>query len=421
MSLTVLQPALHVQTLSSGYKRSLSSVEFQPSKQSRVPGLDAPSAPFSAKPHSQTNVCVPVARVCLPSLQPGTIAFIHRCVGLRTSAGESAASQMNSHVLGIDALNAILAESQNRVTFNNQPLDAFFEIRKAKSHFAPAMNGNGVVYSKARVCKPLIDLVGSHMHPLIQYALDGIVSTAPEADTQGISAAHGVGSSSAICNVAVAGHCIMQSKVVVKDPLKAIQMVAYPNKFVVPDNFHIEPIEILAKLYVVLVCVRETATSKDWTFRYEVVSSSNMAAAYPKKGSFLDGLGNVKDAKTIRLSTKIVLKAFELGKIVDTNFVNPQKQIVVCICMRPYEETEKAKREVTKKGKKTTIAFVKPLDVFKTFNAFRTLPAKKDRVLLTKKTVGRPTMNQLRKARMTPVGEWLDSDEEVDMNDPVSV
>jgi hypothetical protein len=417
MSLTVLQSASHVQTLSSGYKRQLSSVDFQPSKQSRVPSIDAPAAPFAAKPYSQTNACVPVGRVCLPSLQPGTIAFVHRSEGMRTSA----ASQMNSHVLGIDALNAILAESQNRVTFNNQPLDAFFETRKAKSHFAPAMNGNGVVYTKARVCKPLIDLVGSHMHPIIQYALDGIVSTAPEADTQGISAAHDVGTSSAICNVAVAGHCIMQSKVVVKDPLKAIQMVAYPDKFVVPDNFHIAPIEILAKLYVVLVCVRETATSKDWTFRYEVVSSSNMAAAYPKKGSFLDGLGNVKDAKTLRLSTKIILKAFELGKVVDTNFVNPQKQIVVCVCIRPHEETEKAKREVTKKGKKSTIAFVKPLDVFKTFNAFRTLPAKKDRVLLTKKTVGRPTMNQIRTIRMTPVGEGLDSDEEVDMNDPVSV
>jgi hypothetical protein len=326
---------------------------------------------------------------------------------MRTSAGESAASQMNSHVLGIDALNELLARPENKVSVAN--VRDLFETRKGKAHFAPTAAGRGVV-QKAKACKPFIELVGTHTHPVIQYALDGIVSTAPEADTRGIGAAHGVGSSGAMCNVAVAGHVMMQSKTVVEDPLKAIREIRMPDKFAIPDYYYITPIEILAKLYIVLVCVRETAASTEWSFRYEVVSSSNMAAAYPKKNSFLSGLGDTSSITKLSASTKIILKAYELGKVVDTNFVDPQKQIVVCVCIRPYEETERAKKEVTRAKKKSTIAFLKPLDVFKTFDVFRAAPARKDRVLVTQGKAGRPNKKTVLSIRTTPVGEGLDED-----------
>jgi hypothetical protein len=243
----------------------------------------------------------------------------------------------------MEELNDMLSIPEHHV--NNSAV-FFFRNVKARSIYEP----NGTGGFKRATFRAFDDRAGFQakdrkppvpdaQHPLHQFALDGLVAThvedVDELNTSSTSYAQHV------CTVAVKGHAPMRLSQVPGDVFRGVYESNGLSKRA-SKNVFLEPVRILAKVYVVLVAVQVDATAKRWMLQYETVSSSNLnvdprfATGHPL---FRANMNTNIGANTAK-GQKIVLRVMELGTIVDTRFgPSEQPQLIVCVHVTPFEAT----------------------------------------------------------------------------------
>jgi hypothetical protein len=413
MSVITQTAPSHVAAFSaSGYKRlfsSLSSIavdEPTAAPALRVPAVQPPAEPFQTQPFSQTNARVPMARACLPQLRAGSVAFVSRGMGPKAKgAMEVCPTAPNIHVIGMEELNGMLAQPHNFVEVNgNDVMSAFYVSATAASVFKPTLKNAKIsnTLTSAKIMRRVRNIVkDKYTHPLVQYTLDGIVATRPEADS-GILVAEGAGGSSgAVCNVAVAGPAALKVKLVKQDPLKMMRAATScvePDQETTPDNYYVKPLHMTAVMYVVLVAqkVAKDGAKSKWMFQYNLVSSTHLSDTNRlAKTRFLDEIatevGGVNGVNSPNVA-KLILRVDRLGVVTDSNFVKTQKEVIVSVGIRRVEATERAvERLTTSDGNTVNVPFTRPLSVFQTFNS-RVKPKRmQERVLLVQRRErGRP-------------------------------
>lgn len=368
--------ASHVEQFGSnfGYKRNFSRVTqvSAPSvknfNQLSVPevgigNLDRISA-TSARPDQRVNVRVPVARPCGAPLFPGQIAFVSRGVGpvqAFRDVPENAPAFAGTHVMSLEHLNDLLAQPVHHVSLGDRTPLGFFTITTAKSLFY-VDGGGDLKREQARmfdVDEFFRKANRNKMHPVRQYALDGVVCT--PSDEGGMN-------SSAMCNVAAKGPAPVSTHRTTNDLMRPVAVAPYPQERVVPSNHFLQPLDVMAHVYVVLVAVR-VGSPKQWMFRYELVTSSNFQTNHGfKRFTSSIGFGQVQQA-TFKNASKVVLRVMQLGRIVDTNFGDKKSpSIVVSVNIRPFEATiRQSVDRIDAFGNTISTAFSKPLHVWNSF------------------------------------------------------
>ena len=360
--------ASHVEQFGlSGYKRPLSQVTNlqAPSVRTGTP-LTVPSVNIgsvgnipatSARPDQRVNVRVPVARACGQPLVPGQVAFVSRSVGKQSGRGtEVAPAFTGTHVLSLEHLNELMSDSVHHV--QGFTAMALFSDARPRSLFK---SDERTRQNRVKVFNTDI-LTGKHAnHPLKQYALDGVVCT--PSDDAGDDYGAPIGSSVGMCNVAVKGPAPVLTHRTLHDKMRAVVVAPLPQTRVVPDTFFLQPIDVLAKVYVVLVAeLVSTNPTNTWKFQYELVTSSNVNTAHGFR-RFTDSVAerNIGPAK-VAAKRRIVLKVHELGRVVDTNFGSHKNpSIVVSVNVKPLEATRRVVQDAT------GIPVVVPLDAYNTF------------------------------------------------------
>jgi len=339
----MLTLAPHVEALSqSNYKRPLSS-STEPTlnaKRLSIPnGGNETKPPFpstSARPDQRVNVRFPVTRVCHSRLVAGQVAFVAR--NYNQNFGPAGISS----VLSLEELNATLSKPEY---FARGGL--YVEIES--KHMWNVDKDEENKYKPTRPRFSAFDSKGlvDEQHPVNQFALDGLIATRVEdvEDFYGMSDGF---FSQQLCIVAAKGHC---------------PMMIPPN-----SQTFIRPAVLLAKVYVVLVAV-PTDTEDVWKFQYETVSSSNLdldEQFAPGHRLFRTEMRTAEDGRgdTIANVSRFVLRAMQLGTIVDTNFgPAAEPQLVVCVHVTPFERT----RTETELVDGTDVTFRVPMDVGDTF------------------------------------------------------
>jgi len=364
--------AAHVELFgSSGYKRDFSRITdvFAPSTSGvtplRIPGvsiggIDRISA-TSARPDQRVNVRVPVARACGAPLYPGQVAFVSRGAGsVRASLDvpENAPAFVGTHVMSLEHLNELLAQPVHHVSLNGTSSLPFFKSTTAKSLFSVNATTGDLKRQQARVfdADAFFRPPGRNkVHPVRQYALDGVVCT--PSDEGGIH-------SSPMCNVAVKGPAPVLTHRTTNDKMRPVAVAPYPQERVIPSNYFLKPVDVMAHVYVVLVAARvgDATTSKEWMFRYELVTSSNVQTDHAFK-RFTSSIG-------FKRAAKVVLRVTQLGRVVDTNFGDPKApSIVVSVNIRPYEATIRESVETNNaNGARVLTSYTAPLNVWNTFS-----------------------------------------------------
>jgi hypothetical protein len=204
------------------------------------------------------------------------------------------------------------------------------------------------------------------MHPIHQFALDGLVATRVE-DVDDIDMS-GSAFSQQLCTVGVKGHCPMLISAVPGDVHRGVRE-SLGGSIAQASTTYLKPARILSKVYVVLVAVQVDDSSKRWKLQYETVSSSNIDVdprfSHGQK-LFRTGLGRPGAAFKGR---RLVLRVMELGTVVDTKFGPAERpQLVVCVHVTPFEPTKIVDAVVDTKP----VSFRAPLDVWETFAASAT-------------------------------------------------
>jgi hypothetical protein len=349
MATVTLAP--HVQSFDApGYKRTLTSnaAVSLPSKRLAVPtGDNKKAAPFpatTARPDQRVNVRVPVARACFSRLLPGQVAFVNRHFG-KGHVGAATGPGGLTPVVSLEELNDMLSIPDNHIT---RPLVSLFRPVQARSIYVP--DGAGVL-RRARF-NVFDDRVGKQtnkkppvpdsQHPIHQFALDGLVATRVEEvdDLNTSSTAY----AQQVCTVAVKGHASMRLSQVPGDVFRGVYESNGLSRRAAPNVF-LEPARILAKVYVVLVAIQVDDVGRRWMLQYETVSSSNLdvdplfASSVPLFRTEMNN--SLDDISTIKKGRKFVLRAMELGTIVDTRFgPSEQPQLIVCVHVVPFEPTK---------------------------------------------------------------------------------
>jgi len=411
MSVVVTQTApSHVAAFSSsGYKRSFSSVNSAAIDEPtvppalRVPDVPAPNVPFQTQPFCQTNARVPMARACLPQLRAGSVAFVSRGVGPKSGKDgkgpEVCSTAPGIHAIGMEELNELLAQPHNFVYDDGDPGNKFYERSAAVGLFKPKVKDGKVSYTGivgAKVMRAAYDVVkGKFTHPLVQYALDGVVATRPEVDSI-ISISESAGNyPGAVCNVAVHGPAALKVKLAVQDPLKSVRAATSsvaPDVEVTPENYYVRPLGIAAVLYVVLVAKRVEGQPGKWMFQYDLASSTHLSDVNRlARTRFLDDVA-ADPADTSK--KKLILRVEKLGVVTDSNFVSDQKEAIVSIGIRRVEATRRAKEPINIAGNTTDVPYTEPLDVFKTFQQYEEPLRIQERVLMRGAQVHRTTNNK---------------------------
>ena len=366
MSQTVVQ-AQHIESfLSSGYKRTFSSISgnpvldgnFSAAKELDVPNGQIPAT--SSKPDQGVNVTIPVARSCDTHLTIGQVAFVFRNAGKvfydplnMTDTGTrslppnaSAKTGGMERITSMEQLNELLALDHNHVEIGRFPTNLFV-ARRAK-HIFTLENAQAAkrvdttpfaVFKRRSIIDPF--------HPLLQYTLDGIVHTpadGDEHDNDGYTK-HSSDESKPCCNVAVHGPC----------PLTVLHMPSVhdrgfdvsrpdPSRANAAPNVFMEPVRILSELFVVLTAERDTAASTKWKFCYNVVSQSNLDldVPFPSTGknfrTFSKPLYEAQNGPQMEDALRIIVDIKRLGKVVDCKFgPSNAPQVVVAVNIKQFE------------------------------------------------------------------------------------
>lgn len=372
--------AAHVEQFGgSGYKRDFSQVT-QPSAPSVRGGtaLNVPSVTVggsgaipatSARPDQRVNARVPVARACYQSLVAGQVAFVSRSVGLKGSA-EVAPAFVGTHAISLEHLNEILADP---VHHSKTTLTDLLTMTTARSLLSPVRLGEQKKLTALAFDMEAFFKTRNPRHPLMQYALDGVVCT--PSDDQRDAGGNTIGSSVGYCNVAVKGPAPVLTHRTPEDRMRAVTVSPYPQKPVAPNEFYLAPADILATVYVVLLATVVSRDKRVLTvrFSYELVSSSNLQTAHGYK-RFTDTILEDRASDDIprggqnafRMGARrLVLRVFQLGRVVDTKFGSPASpSMVVSVCIKPFEATRREKG--TGEGA-TEYAYTAPVAVFNSF------------------------------------------------------
>ena len=374
--------AAHVEQFGrSGYKRDFSQITNVGAPPVR--GRDALTVPTvtvggsgpipgtSAKPDQRVNVRVPVARACGQPLVPGQVAFVSRGVGIaKASSGrELAPAFAGTHALGLEHLNELLDAPQHHVVANaavaGRP-NSLFVSKVARSLFGA--DGHSRLRALAFDQDAFFVRTKRPNHPLRQYALDGVVCT-PSDDP-------GFGTSVGYCNVAVKGPAPVLTHRTLHDKMRAVAVAPLPQTRVVPDNFFLRPVDVLAKVYVVLVAILVDAGASKWKFRYELVSSSNVHTShgFPRftdtiaENAFGQKGDKPLEQATIDAKKRVVLRVHELGRVVDTNFGDRKApSLVVSVNIRPFEGARLDVVQAKKGGSTESVVVSQPLAVHNSF------------------------------------------------------
>jgi hypothetical protein len=347
-----------------------------------------------------------MARACIPQLRAGSVAFVSRGVGPKRGRGlEVCPTAPGIHAIGMEELNELLAQPHNFVNDGGNPNAKFYDDMTAVGLFKPIVKDGKVSYTdtmKAKAMKAAYNIVGGKFtHPLVQYALDGVVATRPEVDSS-ILISDSVGNSpGAVCNVAVHGPAALKVKLAVQDPLKSVRAATSsvaPDVEVTPENYYVRPLGIAAVLYVVLVAKRVEGKARTWMFQYDLVSSTHLSDVNRlARTRFLDDVAADPadtDLSNGIIKKKLILRVEKLGVVTDSNFVTNQKEVIVSIGIRRMEATQRKKAQITIAGNTTDVPYTEPLNVFKTFQQYEGSPRIQERVLMQGSRAHRtPTFN----------------------------
>ena len=213
--MATLTYASHVESFDGGrYKRPLSS-NIQPSipaKRLSVPtGNNQKQPPFpgtTARPDQRVNVRVPVTRACFSRLVPGQVAFVNRHFG-KNHVGAATGPGGVSHIASLEELNDMLSRPENHI---KKRVRRLFRKVDARSMYKPVDGGKfeklkfDAFDSRAGKGAPVPDA----MHPIHQFALDGLVATRVE-DVDDIDMS-GSAFSQQLCTVGVKPGAAAESK-----------------------------------------------------------------------------------------------------------------------------------------------------------------------------------------------------------------
>lgn len=360
--------ASHVEAFGgSGYKRTLASgggVNL-PAKRLTRPTSELRAAPTtfpatSARPDQRVNVRIPVTRASYSRLLPGQVAFVNRQFGKYHPGYKSGLGGLTP-VASMEEVNDMLAQegaflstTVDTAAATNNLLFKSVETRSVYSHV-----GKNRERAKAIVFR---DNAIDSQHPVMQFALDGLVATRVEEvdDLNTYSSA----SAQQACIVAVKGPAPMRLAPVPGETHTGISESLLGTR-IPAANVFLEPARILAKVYVVLTAVFVDVKDgkRRFKLRYETVSSSNLdvdpvfATGHKlfRKGLRLP---NRTTAASPPVSgNRIVLRAFELGAVVDTAFgPAEQPQLTVCVHVTPLERVS-----ISSAGKHVPVA---PYELF---------------------------------------------------------
>ena len=394
---TILSPASHIEAFGAGgangaalYKRPLSSSSAPslPAKRLALPTSELQQLKSSsgipattARPDQRVNVRVPVARACYSRLLPGQVAFVNRHFG-RGHVGAATGPGGLTHVASLEELNDMLAIEDNHVVLGaGSSANDLFRKMDARDLHRTSVNKAGKRV-RTRLSFNGFDalaVVPSAQHPLHQFALDGLVATrVEEVDDDQQRDTYSSASAQQACIVAVQGHAPMRLAHVPGEVGTGV-MDAHQRGQTPPSHAFLQPVRILAKVYVVLVAVLVDDAEQRYRLQYETVSSSNLDVD-PRYTSGLHTLFRTTmrtpngSRGPILKGDRIVLRATELGSVVDTHFgPRDQPQLVVCVRVVPYEPTrvammEVASKEAPNKSNSTNSCPVSvPKDVYVTF------------------------------------------------------
>jgi hypothetical protein len=394
MSRTVTSVALapHIESFpATGYKRPYGSIAGAPTvdgdysaanqlavPNGQIPGVSGPIPATTARQDRGVNACIPVARTCASHLTVGQVAFVYR--SFKVPMKESSLGGLEQ-VISMEQLNERLALKENRIVAPSDHAKHLFEWMKAK-HIYSIEDAQSVIPIRAKVFRK--GVVKNSFHPYHQYALDGIVCTpadGDEYDNDGFKP-HSTHQSKPACNVAVHGPC----------PLTVLHMpsihedfesvrVGVPSKARPAPNVFVQPARVLSEVYVALVASRESATSKEWTLQYQVVSSSNLDLD-PNTSSGVrlfrskELYEGIESSIAFVPALRLVVEVHRLGKVVDCRFgpLNAP-QVVVAVNVKKYERTAYSmKKDVSFPGdvlgtkpRLSKPALVSPLPVWRSF------------------------------------------------------
>ena len=375
-TLTTLTTASHIEALGPGgangaaaYKRPLSSSSAPslPAKRLALPTSElqqqqskSSSSRFpatTARPDQRVNVRVPVARACYSRLLPGQVAFVNRHFG-RGHVGAATGPGGLTHVASLEELNDMLAIEDNHVVLGaGSSANDLFRKMDARDLHRTSVNKAGKRV-RTRLSFNGFDalaVVPNAQHPLHQFALDGLVATrVEEVDDEQQRDTYSSASAQQACIVAVQGHAPMRLAHVPGEVGTGV-MDMHQRGQTAPSHAFLQPVRILAKVYVVLVAVLVVDSEQRYRLQYETVSSSNLDVD-PRYASSAHKLFRTTmrtpngSRGPVLKGDRVVLRATELGSVVDTHFgPRDQPQLVVCVRVVPYEPTRVAMMEVASK------------------------------------------------------------------------
>jgi len=237
-------------------------------------------------------------------------------------------------IISMEELNNMLSLQRNHIVLGagaNVNTRLFRRV-DAKSMFRSVVLAGKVV--KRRVPYSVFDADGTipdSQHPLHQFAIDGLVATRVEEvddlNTYSTAAAQNV------CTVAVKGHAPMR--------LEHVPSEIGLQSHAPAGNLYLQPIRILAKVFVVLVAVLVDKATQRWMLQYEVVSSSNLDVD-PRfaAGSKLYRTNLSHQPNAAVAGDRLTLRVVTLGSVVDTRFgAVDQRQLTVCVNIAVFEPT----------------------------------------------------------------------------------
>ena len=356
------------------YKRPLANSNgpsLPAQKLARPDGGLRDTSPFpatAARPTQSVNVRVPVSRACYSRLYPGQVAFVARHYRRGGHGPATYGLGGLTPVVSLQELNDMLEQPHNYISGTAAD---FFVKARAKSLYKKT----GGTYAQFQFKAFNFTGTGTKVpseHPVMQFALDGLVATRVE-DADDLNT--GSMGSAMACTVGVKGHTPFLMNQYHEDTIRDVRGTRSSMAHQ-PDDCFVKPARMLAKLYVVLVLVKakdEPKTppnKKKWFFRYEVVSSSNLDTKkeYETPGTPLF-TSKMKFAVAGAVAgNKLVVQCMELGTVVDTAF-GPREspQLVVCVNIKPYEKV------TAKRSSPSDPLIFKPEDVFKTFSDKKSL------------------------------------------------
>ena len=337
--------ASHVEAFAgSGYKRALqgSGGANVPAKRLAQPTSELRPAPTtfpatSARPDQRVNVRIPVTRACYSRLMPGQVAFVNRQFGKYHPGYKSGLGGLTP-VASMEEVNDMLAQESAFLSSNadsalstRKLLFKTVETRSVYSH-----DGKDRKKTKATVFHD--DKIDSQ-HPVMQFALDGLVATRVEEvdDLNTYSSA----SAQQACIVAVKGPAPMRLAPVPGETPHGRARVGVRHPHPGGERL-LEPARILAKVFVVLTAVFVDVKNGKRRF----VSLRGGQLVEPGRGSGVRDRPQAVSQRPSRADGRSgasrrhahCARAFELGTVVDTAFgPAEQPQLTVCVHVTPLE------------------------------------------------------------------------------------